>query len=63
MKMQQQSIDQMLTPERELQDNAVEIGAESSGYESTEGIPVPGELRKLEIAIQRLGQKVNNNFK
>jgi len=57
MKMQQESIDQMLT----LGHDTAETGAESSGYESAGGPPA-GDLRKFEVAIQRLGQKVNNNF-
>ena len=58
MKMQQESIDQMLT----MGQDTADLGGESSGYESAGG-PPSGEMRKIEVAIQRLGQKVNNNFK
>ena len=58
MKMQQESIDQMLT----LGHDGTDFGADSSGYESSGG-PATGDMKKIELAIQRLGQKVNNNAK
>lgn len=63
LKMQQETIDSMLsmrsmTPERSVD------GGESSGYESSGGTGASAmDMRKLELAVQRLGQKMTSHVK
>lgn len=57
MKMQQDTIDSILS----FKGSSISDG-DSSGYESTGGASAT-DLRKLELACQRLGQKMNSHIK
>ncbi|XP_039267396.2 uncharacterized protein LOC120342576 isoform X1 [Styela clava] len=58
MKMQQDSIDSILS----FKGSSSMSDGESSGYESSSGASAT-DLRKLELACQRLGQKMNSHIK